>query len=493
MTNKILLAGPGPISWLADEAFAVCDWDVRIARDTEEVLRALQAGQVFQLAVVDREMERAERVLELLAERTRECVRIAFGSNGHAPSLSPTSTHAELRGCEDRRELGRMLQEALAELERRELSRTRMAEHSFARAALGSFNSALEQMLERHVDALRELESLLGSLHRCADATQLAQLVAGACRALCAGRGVEVELFGPFQARVLLGAPSVNLAWVQRIAGPQGDLGTIRIEPTPPGEARSSSRERLLVSAVASAAAMSALHLERGRERDEAQQATILALAKLAEQRDNETGRHLLRVSQYSRLLAEGLRRAGRQLELLSDEWIETLARSAPLHDIGKVGIPDRILLKPGKLEPSEWEIMKTHAAIGAQTLEGVMAGSRPNAFLTMSRDIAWAHHERWDGAGYPRGLSGESIPLSARILTLADVYDALTSVRPYKPAWPHDRARETILGGSGSQFDPLLVEVFEGSGDAFVRIAESLADNDPTTPIAARVAAEGD
>jgi hypothetical protein len=167
------------------------------------------------------------------------------------------------------------------------------------------------------------------------------------------------------------------------------------------------------------------------RELDRAQHATILALARLAERRDMETGQHLERVSAYSRLVAEGLRTMGRHLDSITDRFIEDLACSSPLHDIGKVGIPDSILLKPGRLTPEEWLIMKTHAEIGGSTIDGVIREFGSPGYLRMGSEIAWSHHEKWDGSGYPKGLHGDDIPLSARIVAIADVYDALTTLRP--------------------------------------------------------------
>ena len=208
-----------------------------------------------------------------------------------------------------------------------------------------------------------------------------------------------------------------------------------------------------------------------------AQHATIYALAKLAEQRDNETGRHLERVSEYCRVLAEGLREDGCYCETITDEWIDVLVRSAPLHDIGKVGIPDAILLKPGKLTPDEWEVMKRHSTIGADTLRSVIGSATHQPFLQMSLEIAWCHHEKWDGSGYPRGLRGVDIPLAARILAMADVYDALTNERPYKRAWSHDEALRWIAQGSGSHFDPRLVDAFTKRVEHVDAIRERLAD----------------
>lgn len=191
----------------------------------------------------------------------------------------------------------------------------------------------------------------------------------------------------------------------------------------------------------------------------ESREMALFALAKLAESRDNETGAHLERVREYSRLLARALLEAGRPG--VDEEFVRNIYLTSPLHDIGKVGIPDSVLLKPARLSDREFEIMKGHTLIGAQTLDAVLKFSPGTEFLRMSRDIALTHHEQWSGGGYPRGLRGEEIPLAGRIVALADVYDALTSKRVYKGAFRHEVARGIIVEGSGQHFDPALVEAF--------------------------------
>jgi putative two-component system response regulator len=228
---------------------------------------------------------------------------------------------------------------------------------------------------------------------------------------------------------------------------------------------------------IASSIGVAALEQLRRAERDAAQEATILALARLAEHRDNETAKHLERVSRFCRLIAEGLRQDLRDELQIEDGWIRDVERSAPLHDIGKVGIPDSILMKPGPLTDGEWAIMKTHTLIGADTLRGVIERSTPQPFLQIGLEMARDHHEKWDGTGYPRGLAGEQIPLSARILALADVYDALTSARPYKQPWTHEQALERIRADRGSHFDPRVADAFLARAERVDRIRSRLAD----------------
>lgn len=245
---------------------------------------------------------------------------------------------------------------------------------------------------------------------------------------------------------------------------------------------------RRVTSMIAITISAAAARVLRQSERDAAQGAAVLALATLAEKRDNETGRHLRRVSAFCRMLAESLLAHGHFSGVLNRAWIDDLERSAPLHDVGKVGIPDAVLLKPGKLSDAEWELMKTHTTIGAATIDEVMAQTPNPGFLAMGRDIALSHHEKWDGTGYPQALAGDAIPLAARVLALADVYDALTSERPYKEAWSHARAAEWIRAQAGRHFDARIVAAFSARMDSFDRIRRELGD--ARTPQAVSVAA---
>ncbi|MFW1677161.1 response regulator [Pontibacter sp. JAM-7] len=224
---------------------------------------------------------------------------------------------------------------------------------------------------------------------------------------------------------------------------------------------------------------LEALVQQRTAELVTTQDVTIMALASLAETRDNETGNHIRRTQHYVKILAEELVAAGHYTDELTPENIELLYKSAPLHDIGKVGIPDSILLKPGKLEPEEFRIMMTHAELGAKALQqaGDSLCSNATSFLRYARDIAACHHEKWDGKGYPRGLSGDDIPLSARLMSLADVYDALISKRVYKPAFSHEKAASIILEGRGTHFEPVIVDAFQRTEQDFQVIAARYKD----------------
>jgi len=225
----------------------------------------------------------------------------------------------------------------------------------------------------------------------------------------------------------------------------------------------------------------------RMAENDLTQRVSIRALAHLAETRDPETGNHILRTQGYVQQLAQGLRHNPRFVATLSDRYIDLLSRSAPLHDIGKVGIPDHILLKPGRLTADEWAIMQTHAKLGSDAIEQAESDiEMPLPFLSLAKEIAHWHHEKWDGSGYPDRLSGDAIPVSARLMAVADVFDALISVRVYKPALPYAEARNIISAGRGKHFDPDVTDVFITYFDEFAAIAKRYLDTGamPTTAL---------
>jgi putative two-component system response regulator len=228
-----------------------------------------------------------------------------------------------------------------------------------------------------------------------------------------------------------------------------------------------------------------ALYLEievskRTREVMAIQDVTILAMASLAETRDSDTGNHIRRTQFYIKVLAEKLRLNPRFGATLTDTFINMLFKSAPLHDIGKVGIPDRILLKPGRFEPHEFEIMKSHTTLGRDSIQHAENSLGMEVeFLTMAKEIAYGHQEKWDGSGYPEGLAGDAIPLSARLMAVADVYDALISRRVYKEGMSHEKAVSIIVEGKGAHFDADIVDAFVELQDEFKAIAARFADSD--------------
>lgn len=212
------------------------------------------------------------------------------------------------------------------------------------------------------------------------------------------------------------------------------------------------------------------------------QDVTILAMASLAETRDNETGNHIRRTQHYMRVLADHLKDHPRFVHFLTEKTRNNLFKSAPLHDIGKVGIPDRILLKPGRFTPDEFEIMKTHTTLGRDAIEHAeeRLGVKVE-FLQLAKEIAYSHQEKWDGSGYPEGIGGDDIPISARLMAVADVYDALISRRVYKDGMPHEKAVEIIMDGRGSHFDPDVADAFFVLSEEFRKIAAEYADDDLT------------
>ncbi len=213
------------------------------------------------------------------------------------------------------------------------------------------------------------------------------------------------------------------------------------------------------------------------REITELQMATIFALSKLAESRDDYTGRHLERVQGYCRMVAECLGKSSPYQDVVDACFIGNLIMASPLHDVGKVAIPDNILLKPGKLTPEEFVVMKTHTLIGANTLEQVRQKYPASEFIHIAIGVARSHHERWDGLGYPDGLFQEEIPLEARIMALADVYDALRSRRCYKEALSHENSCDLIYEQSGRLFDPVVVDVFRKIELEFAELSRTLND----------------
>ena len=210
---------------------------------------------------------------------------------------------------------------------------------------------------------------------------------------------------------------------------------------------------------------------ERTSELQEAKNVTVFALAKLAECRDLETGEHLERIMNYSKIMAKELSTTKKYKNIINEEFVEMIYTSSSLHDIGKVGIPDRILLKPGKLTAEEFEIMKTHALIGGDALEAAEKKIKGESFLKLAKEIAYSHHEKFDGSGYPFGYKGDDIPIGARIMALADVYDAMTSKRVYKNKFSHEVTRNFIIANAENHFGPDIVQTFLNIENEFIRI----------------------
>lgn len=279
--------------------------------------------------------------------------------------------------------------------------------------------------------------------------------------------------------------------------GPEGDgtvLGVLNVTERRDGRDYE-PKDVLALRQLARAAAFAIDAVRTRRKLDETRDSIIFSLARLSEYRHASTGKHLERVRELSLVLARYLARDPRVPEPIDSRFLADLGRAAPLHDVGKVAIPDRILLKAGRLTPEELAIIRGHTAIGAATLQSVMSAGHDDSFLKMAMEIAHCHHERYDGRGYPRGLAGEGIPLSARIVCVADSYDAIRMKREYKPARPHAEAARELLLGSGTQFDPIVVQAFCALEDQFESIYNTLMEgrsklppaSDALIPLAAR------
>ncbi|MGB9625422.1 MAG: HD domain-containing phosphohydrolase [Phycisphaerae bacterium] len=267
------------------------------------------------------------------------------------------------------------------------------------------------------------------------------------------------------------GPPFISLA----LPSQRGPLGVLNVAGKLM-ESHYSDQDIRILRCVAATAGVAVESQQRRLRLDQTRDAALLGLAGLAEWRDPETGAHLERLCGYAQLLAEGLAQTRKYARTIDRAFLEALSRSVPMHDIGKVAVPDNVLLKPGKLTEAEFDIMKTHTEVGAKVLRSMAERAGRDLFLDMAYEIAMHHHERYDGTGYPTGLAGEAIPLAARITAVADVYDALVTDRVYRKAWPHEKAVSYIRQNAGSHFDPDVVAVFLERADAFLRLQRNLA-----------------
>lgn len=279
---------------------------------------------------------------------------------------------------------------------------------------------------------------------------------------------------------VLFGTPETP---AEELLGFAQGAADFIVLPLHPDICRAKIQARLAQSESSTATRMINKQLEavvarRVADLEKVQDVTILAMTALAKTRDTDTGNHICRTQHYVRTLCGALQENRRFARFLTDKNIDILFKSAPLHDIGKVGIPDRILLKPGRLDADEKAIMRTHTTLGRDAIdyaESLLPGQR--GFLAIAREMAYSHHEKWDGSGYPQGLAGDDIPIPARLMALADVYDAIISRRVYKSDGSHDAAADIITRGKGLHFDPDIVDAFLFLRDEFHAIASSHAD----------------
>ncbi len=326
----------------------------------------------------------------------------------------------------------------------------------------------------------------------CASLAEVAEATAVAGTVALPGRAILVQLWDEAATGGLteahaggeMSASMLRLPLPDPVVDrPEAALGEIVVDaPHPVG-----ADERALLAILVESTANAARRLLECRRLERARRAAILAMARVAEHHDAVVGRHLERVGAYARVLARGLRDSGWYEECIDEGWIHDLECAAFLHDVGKVAIPAGVLLKAARLNASEWDLVKTHSEVGAQTIESTLTESLEPRLLELAQEVALGHHERWDGSGYPSGVVGEATPLSARIVALADVYDALTSERPFRGAWSHEQAAEWIRERNGVFFEPAIVGAFLENVAEIDAIRHDLADHPTSSNAIAR------
>ncbi len=478
--NRSVLLIPAPE--IATEPLCAglrADFDVTVAESGVDALARARRGK-FAVCLMAERGPRDIGAADLLAhfqESWPDIVRVWLGGDERAHSLgvfrSP-DTRIE------REELKRVVQLATERFDVLDTDRLMIDQLRFTRESLISMTQTLEKRLDQQMARLKGLYALALELNGADTLEEIARLAVTATSEALAMPAV-IELWDGDEDRTPVEASAGGDLRFEVVATElkttDTTIGTLSVDVGLSSGAKLSTADQRILESIASSAAIASANMIRRLERDDAQHATIVALARLAEHRDTETGKHLDRVSRFCTLIANGLRDDGVYLSEISDAFVLNLHRSAPLHDIGKVGIADSILLKPGKLTADEWTIMKTHTTIGADTLRTLIEDGTRCDYLRVGYEIAYCHHEKWDGSGYPRALMAEDIPLSARILALADCYDALTTRRPYKEPWTHEDAMAHVLSQSGSHFDPAVVEAFHKRQDEVNEIRSELAD----------------
>jgi len=472
---------------------SLCErFDVTAVPGADQALAACERGGPFAVVVADQEIaqdrEFARNGIELLETFRRgwpDTARVILAEPGDLDmTLRAVHEAAVFRFLPKPVELDDLL-EAVESGARRfaQMAEERLATDQllFARETLLHQVATLEQRKVDELDRVRVLQHVATSLVEADSLEAVAERLGRACAQLLGPRPMVIELSDPTaDLRVEHRTGEVSSArFVEPVRTLDGEIGFLGVDEGEIDGRRLSEGDRRMVAVFASYGALAANGLIQRRGRERAQYATVLALARLAENREDVVRRHLERVGPYCRLIARTLRRQGHHTEVIDDAYLEDLTRSAPLHDIGNVRVPDSILLKPGPLTGPEREAMRRHAAIGAETMLEVLDSAGEQGFLRMGHEIAWAHHERWDGSGYPRALEGEEIPLAARIMAVVDCYDALTTRRPYRDAWSHEEAVDYVRKQRGTHFDPLVVGAFEECVDELVAIRVRLADPD--------------
>ena len=509
------------------------DYDLTITTDPDEAFDTLDRDGPFAVVVSDYSMPAMDGVtfLKKVLEHSPQTVTLMLTGTADLKVAISAVHQARIfrflcKPCE-REELRRTLDDAIEQYRLVMSERMLKTELTNAVEQLRILNVDLEMRVQERTETIRRLYEFVSELNGLGTLEDVSQLVVQKTSEMMRSRRVSLMLPDPSREylsiavavgidedlhekiRVPVGEPIAGQVFSEgreilthdastvldcperyeseffasmplvstSLNTPTGSVGVLNV--TDPISGGAYDQDALAnLKLIADATAIAVLNQIRLAERNEARDATILALAKLAENRDPDTGAHLERVQSYCCLLCETLAGTDKYADVIDKRFIDAIVHSSPLHDIGKVGIPDRILLKSGKLDDYEFEIIKRHCEIGGSTIRSIIEQGRHQPFLKMGMDIAYYHHEKYDGTGYPEGLKGEAIPLAARILTVADVYDALTTKRVYKPPIRHDRAVEIIQKDSGSHFDPDIVVAFHQCKAEFLKLAIELSDD---------------
>lgn len=486
MKHKILVVDDMPDVLAEARHLLSKTYEVHVARSGKEALECCREHGPFSVVLTDQGMPGMNGT-EFLAHMRRgwpDTIRIMM--TGYADlelaieALHEGAIFRFLQKPIRPRELVDAVEGAVARFGRIREERILTQQLQFSRESLLSLTESLEDRLAHQIGRMRGLQRLALRLTRTSSLAEVAEVTASTVSKVLSNRAVRVCLSDEelgFEACAGAGGdlgPEIHEEPIRVI---DGRLGMIQVADWGERGERLDEGDREALLTAASISAIAANNQLARHQRDLAHNATVLALKNLASNRDDETDKHLERMCAYSRVLAETMRDQGRHADEIDEAFLRDLEGSIPLHDIGKVGIPDSILLKPDGLEEAEWRIMEKHTTIGARTIRKVLDQSGEQGFLRMGYDIAFAHHEHWDGSGYPRGIAGADIPLAARIAAVADSYDALTSWRPYRGPWSHQEAVAHVIQESGKRFDPDVVEAFRSRLAEIDRIRARLAD----------------
>jgi response regulator RpfG family c-di-GMP phosphodiesterase len=458
---------------------------VASAEEGLEALEDLEPGVEFGVVLCDQQLPGMTGIgfLGLISKSHPDTVRIMLSGHSEVDlvlnAMVEGGVYRFLQKPCPRRELLDAMRSGFAQYAELASQRASELRLNAKIVTLADAKNGLEQLVESQARQLHRLQEFALDLNCAKDLDEIVQAVASAALDLLMGRCVQVRIedLAGQAIEADSGLEPAGSSISEAIISCEGQIGEIIVSTDPEGPGLLTADESNTLASVAATAAV-AVHNEFRRQQQEAAQAKMIqGLAIMTEQRDGETGTHLERVSRFSELLASSLAEQESFRTLITDDFQKSLVIGTRMHDIGKIAIADALLLKPGRLTPNEWEVMRSHTVLGAQAIEALILDPDLQPTLEMARQIALCHHERWDGSGYPGGLAGEEIPLAARILSLADVYDALTSARPYKEAWSHEEAAAWIEDAAGTSFDPQIVDAFQRVSESMCRLKSELAD----------------